>query len=136
MRHIVKHTSNNWFDRVFESFWQGWPREDAYNYIQCERTHPPTVYTPSWQRTDKSFEYSVNMPGCAKEDISVELEDDYIVIKGERKHQNAASLTYSHEVSLPFGATEADITASYKDGVLTVSIPVQPKPEPRKIVVT
>lgn len=75
----------------------------------------------------------VAMPGCRREDISLRLEDGYLVIRGTRKAQNEGQRSYilqeifegRFERSYYVGkdVRESDINASFENGILTVTIP-------------
>jgi HSP20 family protein len=89
------------------------------------------------------------LPGVAREDIDVEIENGDLVIKGERhsEHEVKEEHAYRMERSfgsfyrrlpLPEGVKEEDISATYTDGVLEVRTPKAQaeKPAPKKIAIT
>ncbi|MEA4824300.1 MAG: Hsp20/alpha crystallin family protein [Clostridiaceae bacterium] len=92
--------------------------------------------------TEESDKYvlEAELPGFKREDISVDVDDDRLVITakttseknegGDKKnyvHRERRSATYQRSFSISNIATDA-ITASYNDGVLTLNLPkVQPK---------
>ncbi len=91
----------------------------------------------------------VELPGVAREDIDVEIENGDLVIKGERhsEHEVKEEHAYRMERSfgsfyrrlpLPEGVKEEDISATYTDGVLEIRTPkaAVEKPAPKKITVS
>ena len=79
-----------------------------------------------------------DLPGLRTDDIDVSLQDDTLVISGERKQQqeNTSDGMYRSErrygafkrgIPLPEGVNEEQISASFSDGVLEVRVPL---PEP------
>ncbi len=75
-----------------------------------------------------------DLPGIKKEDFEVEVADGVLTIKGERKEETERKngKTYRLERSygsflrsfaLPAGVDESKVNASYKDGVLEITIP-------------
>jgi len=72
------------------------------------------------------------IPGIDPEkDVEVTVEHDMLTIHGERReetkeksHQEFHYGSFSRTVALPTGADASAITASYEDGVLTVSVPI------------
>jgi HSP20 family protein len=80
-----------------------------------------------------------DLPGLSKDDVKVELGDNAVTIEGERRSERAAKRDgfYSSERSygkfyrrlpLPQGVNTEDATASFRDGVLEVTMPA-PKGE-------
>ncbi len=75
-----------------------------------------------------------DLPGMKQEEISVEVSDGVLTIKGERKRESETKegKTYRVERSygsflrsftLPAGVDSAKVNAAYKNGVLEVTLP-------------
>jgi HSP20 family protein len=81
---------------------------------------------------DGNYELRAEIPGVdPAKDVDITVRDGQLTIKAERtekKESNGRSeFTYGsfvRSVSLPAGADEDAITASYDNGILTVSVPV------------
>ncbi|MGE3578317.1 MAG: Hsp20/alpha crystallin family protein [Vicinamibacterales bacterium] len=80
----------------------------------------------------------VDLPGLKKEDVKVEVSDGLLVISGERKSETERKQdnvyrcersygSFSRAVPLPEGAGLDDVTATFADGVLEVSVPMPAK---------
>lgn len=93
---------------------------------------------------EKSFIVSVELPGVKKEDVTVELQDDVLTIRGEKKSEREEKKDRSHWVERTYGsfsrsftlpptAVGEELKASFKDGVLTVEIPKKEQAKPRQI---
>jgi len=78
-----------------------------------------------------------DLPGLSKEDVSVELSEDAVTIHGERKtehkderegyYQSERSYgSFSRVISLPPGAMADQAKATFRDGVLEVTMPSPP----------
>ena len=95
--------------------------------------------------TDQDWLAEVELPGVAKDDISVELAGQELVISGEftdtaregrALRRGRRSGRFEYRVLLP-GQAEADkVTAALADGVLTVTVPKTEADKPRRIQVT
>jgi HSP20 family protein len=88
----------------------------------------------------------VDLPGMKREDINVAVEGDMLVVRGQRKEKKEVEEDNYHcaeravgafyrSIRLPEGAKTDTIMATYKDGVLEVSIPHPAAPEPKKLKV-
>jgi HSP20 family protein len=77
---------------------------------------------------EKSITIKVDVPGMTQKDISVEIQDNVLTIKGETNQKSAYIIErrygkFVRRISLPENI-EADKTkAKIKDGVLTITIP-------------
>jgi len=75
----------------------------------------------------------VELPGMRKEDIDISLHDGMLTIAGERQSstsdgENAErterfSGKFRRSITLPTRVDAGKVTASYKDGILTVTLP-------------
>jgi HSP20 family protein len=93
-----------------------------------------------WE-SENEVVYAFDLPGIPEEKISVELEDGTLSVSAEREREETSSHdglhryerhfgTFERTISLPVGVTEADVRASYSNGVLELRVhkPEQPKP--------
>ena len=88
----------------------------------------------------------VELPGMRKEDIEISLHDGMLTIAGERQSspadgENAErterfSGKFRRSVSLPTRVESGKVSATYKDGVLTVTLPKAEEAKPKKVEVT
>jgi HSP20 family protein len=87
----------------------------------------------------------VELPGMRKEDIEVSLHDGMLTIAGERKsyaeegHQAERSERYvgkfRRSISLPTRVDASKVDATYKDGILTITLPKAEEAKPKQIQV-
>jgi HSP20 family protein len=75
------------------------------------------------------------LPGLTKDDVRVEITEDALTIEGERHaeheekqagvvHSERSYGRFRRQIPLPEGANADQATASFKDGVLEVSMPM------------
>ena len=87
------------------------------------------------------------LPGFRREDIDVSLHDHNLVLSGERKQENEhkegefyrAERFYGkfrRSILLPYGVDTQKVQATYRDGVLTVTLPKSEKTAGQRIDVT
>jgi HSP20 family protein len=88
---------------------------------------------------DKDNTYvRAELPGLHRDDIHIEVVDDYLTINASRKSKEGEreqSFAYSRSISLPAETRNDKITAAYEQGVLTVTLPKKEEAKPRKITV-
>ncbi|KAM0932463.1 putative small heat shock protein HSP20 [Dioscorea sansibarensis] len=88
------------------------------------------------------YVFEVDMPGVKSGDINVQVEENVLVISGERKREEDKEGKYlrmerrvgkfMRKFSLPENADTEKVAAVCKDGVLTVTVEKLPPPEPKK----
>jgi HSP20 family protein len=87
------------------------------------------------------------LPGMNEKQIDLKLEGTTLTLKGERKLENEDEKSNYHRVEsfygsftrsfrLPETVDAEKISAEYKNGVLTVTIPQKPEVKPREIPVS
>lgn len=108
-------------------------------------TRPPTAregmaWTPRIDVTQRNNELVIraDLPGMKKDDVRVDSTDDAITIQGERhrEHNEERDGVYRSErsygiffraIPLPNGAIADQAKASFKDGVLEITMPAPPE---------
>jgi HSP20 family protein len=82
------------------------------------------------------------LPGLRKEDVNVEIEEDTVTIRGERKQESEEKKkhffrsersygSFYRVIPLPEGVRTDHAKATFKDGVLEVTMPAPPVLEKR-----
>lgn len=77
------------------------------------------------------YVFRVEMPGLNRDQIEVFLEDDYLVVQGERKEEGRPNRYYSEirygrvrrKIRLPSDASREGLNARLHRGVLEIEIP-------------
>lgn len=120
------------FEHLPFGFWA--PETGVHPERQASLAWTPEI--ESFQRGDE-FVVRADLPGLEKKDVSVEVQDDALVIQGERhsEHEDRRKGYYSSErsygqfcrvVPLPEGAIADNAKATFKDGVLEVVMKAPP----------
>jgi HSP20 family protein len=102
---------------------------------------PPTNVLETRER----FVVRSEVPGLAESDVSVSVEDDALVIRGERKAdvpeghkvhlRERQAYAFTRKFPLPTRVEADAVTATLKDGVLTVTLPKAKEALPRQVAV-
>jgi HSP20 family protein len=85
-----------------------------------------------------------DLPGMKKDEVSVDITDDAITIQGERKRQSEEERdgfyrsersygSFCRVIPLPEGAMTEQAKATFRDGVLEVTMPAPPAPKGRRL---
>ena len=105
-----------------------------------------TDWTPAIDiaEDNDSFLVTADLPGLTKKDISINIKENMLTISGERKNEIKDEKRNYCRTERLYGAFKrsfqltdqvlADkITASFKDGVLTVNVPKAEEVKPKEI---
>ena len=96
-------------------------------------------------KTENSYVIKVNLPGTKKEDIVTLLDNESLLIEGKRmnpqldgwkaRHKEIVSANYRLKLDVNIPVIEDKISATYRDGVLVVTLPYREKTKPVDISV-
>jgi len=105
----------------------------------------PTAFVPALRQmpvapkidvseTDNEIQVTAEMPGIDQNDVEVLLEDDRLIIRGEKKEEREdkdrnyhlrerVEGAFSRTLPLPFAPDPNQVKAEFKNGVMTITIP-------------
>jgi len=113
--------------------------EESFPVMSKVNLPVPTVNV---YEKDNAVVVKADLPGIKEEDLSVEVSEDHLVIRGERKSEEEVDEKnyYRRETSfgsflrtipLPSEVDKDKVEAELKDGILTISMPKAALPEPK-----
>ena len=99
-----------------------------------------------YQNTDKEVVIKAELPDMTREDIDVTVDNGTLTIKGEKKVSSEVKEeafhrlerrygTFSRSFSLPQTVDTTKVAADYRNGVLTVRLPLREEAKPRQVKV-
>jgi len=129
-------------DRVFEDFDDGFWRQPFRSLAALERAWPSKLATTpavDVSETDKAIEVTAELPGLEAKDVQLNLADNVLTIRGEKKSEREEKEkdyhlversfgSFARSVQLPDGVKPEDINAEIAKGVLKVTVK---KPAPK-----
>jgi HSP20 family protein len=130
----------NRINRMFDdSFGPSRDREDEVN--MCAWRPAVDIY-----ETEIGVILSVDLPGVGKENVSVEVKDNILTLKGERLpkteikqeayyRQERCYGTFQRSFTLHHNIQPNLIKATFKDGMLEIEIPRPEEEQPKQITV-
>lgn len=122
---LLRREMDRLFERVFEPKWteveamtEWWPRIDL-------------------SETDAALVVKAEIPGVEAKDIQVSLQDQVLTVKGEKRQEKEEKDEQYHRVersygsfartvTLPATVDPEKVTADFKDGLLTITLPKTP----------
>jgi HSP20 family protein len=115
-------------DRLFSQFFRRGDGEDA---TWAQGTWAPAV---DIFETDDAFMLKAELPGLSKDDVNIEVHDNRLIIRGERKRESEAKEDQYHRLERMYGRFERvfwlpttvdaeHIQATFTNGVLELRLP-------------
>jgi HSP20 family protein len=107
-----------------------------------------SMWTPriDVQRRNDAIVVRADLPGVRKEDVEIEVEDNALILSGERREEREEGAedqdyhffersygSFYRAVPLPEGTNLEEIKAEMRDGVLSVTVPLSGSARPRRI---
>ncbi len=127
----------NDLDRFVNDFFQNEPERGVRN---------GGVWSPAVDisETENALMMTAEIPGMKKEDISISINNNVLVLKGEKKKEKESKDENYHRIERSYGSftrsfslpTTVDankVKASYKDGVLIVELSKKEEAKPKEI---
>jgi HSP20 family protein len=123
----MRREMNRLFDDVFGGF--GLPT--AFGPALRQMPVAPKIDV---SETDNEIQVTAEMPGIDQNDVEVLLEDDRLIIRGEKKEEREdkdrnyhlrerVEGAFSRTLPLPFAPDPNQVKAEFKNGVMTITIP-------------
>lgn len=141
-------TLRNQIDRLFHDFQAGFLQAPSRSLLDIE---------PSWRRDfgfevtpavdivekEKAFEVTAELPGLDVKNIDLQLSDNVLTIKGEKQEEKEEKTkdryvserrygSFRRSLQVPSGVDADKIEASFKSGVLIVTLPKSPEAQKKQ----
>jgi HSP20 family protein len=109
----------------------------------AKRSFEPTVDV---RENDKQFVISAELPGLSKDDFKITVENNTLILEGEKKIENEEKAENYYRSERSYGkfrrafrltdtVDSGKIKADYKNGILEIEIPKSEKAQPKHIEV-
>jgi HSP20 family protein len=127
-------------DRLFDDFgggfWRSPFRRSVFDLEPFWRREPSWETAPAMDiaETEKAYEITAELPGMSESDVQVVASNGGVTIKGEKKEEKEEKKkdyylserrygSFERRMQIPEGVDADKIEASFKNGVLTVTLP-------------
>jgi HSP20 family protein len=131
-------------DRIFEDFGFGRALPASRMGTQLRAFGPHTAEWATWTPAVEVFQrhnelvVRADLPGLTKDDVKVDVTEDAITLQGERKQEHEEERegvfrsersygSFFRSIPLPEGVISDQAKATFKDGVLEVTMPAPPE---------
>ena len=99
------------------------------------------------RQTDEAFTIEASVPGFKSDEVEVTLDENVLTIRGEHKAEEETTrggyvrrerqvASVYRQVGLPAEVRADEISATFENGVLTITVPRAQKAQPKRIPVT
>lgn len=126
----------NGFDRLFDDLWKG-VGSQAGGVSDARR---PKIDV---RASDQEIVISAELPGFDEQEIDVSLEDGVLTIRAEHaeseeveeagdvRHREIYRGSFARSMRLPAEVDADAVKAAYRNGILTVTLPLPPEAQPQ-----
>jgi HSP20 family protein len=127
-------------NRVFDEFFRGGNGDAAGSKLGA--------WTPvvDIHETDDGYVIKAELPGVAKDDVSIDIHENTLTLRGQRQHESAVKDERYHRVERAYGTFQRSfvlpamvdqdkVQATFKDGVLELHLPKNEAAKPKRIAI-
>ena len=119
-------------NKSFRPFYMGSIFDDDFFPVMPSRSNSmPAV---NIKEDEKRFMLDLAVPGMDKKDLKIDIEKDVLTISSESKHESEDNTdgykrrefsysSFCRSFQIPENVNKEKIDASYKDGILSVTLP-------------
>ena len=120
--------------------------EDAGRTYRGDEAAATTTWSPAVDifETENDIIVRAELPGIERKDIALNLDNNVLTLKGERKFEKETRQENYHRIersyggfsrafSIPAIVDEEKIRADYKDGILSIALPKKEQVKPKQI---
>jgi HSP20 family protein len=127
-------------NRMFNQFFRSDTGEEG-SWGQRSWAPPVDIY-----ETDDALVFQADLPGVAKDEVSIEVHQNTLTLRGERKHDAAVAEDHYHRVERAYGpfqrsfvlptmVDQEHVQATYHDGVIELRLPKSGAAKPKRIAI-
>lgn len=118
----------------------------AHQELRPQNEHSSWTPAVDVYETPVGYQFAVELPGMAPETVEVEVKENRLTIKGERKdaglkdgerylHRERPTGRFARVFRMTKPVEAEHVTAEYRNGILFVAVPLRENARPRKIQV-
>ena len=135
------HSFQEEMNRMFNEFFRGGDGGEQ-GWAGGAWTPPVDIY-----ETDDALVLTAMLPGVSKDEVSIEVHNNTLILRGERKPASAVQDEryyrrecvygpFQRSFVLPATVDQTKVQARYHDGILELHLPKLEAAKPRRIAIT
>ena len=141
---------NDEMDRLFQNFGfgRGFPESSFGREMGLFGEGGPSIWSPQVEVFERGGELCVraDLPGMTKDDVEVDIADNALVIRGERRSEREEEEegegfyrsersygSFYRTIPLPEGVDAKNAEATFRNGVLEITMPAPERTERRRL---
>jgi HSP20 family protein len=128
-------------NRMFHEFFRG-GNGGEQGWLAGAWIPPVDIY-----ETDDALVLTAELPGVSKDDVSLEIHNNTLILRGERKHEAEVKEDHYHRVERAYGpfqrsfvlptlVDQEKVRATYHDGILELRLPKLETAKPKRIAIS
>lgn len=104
-----------------------------------------TIPTTDVYTKDNQLKVEAHLPNFDQDDVNIQVENNALIVSAERHEKQEdkdkkyvvreSSSSFYRRIALPERADTDKIEAHLDDGILKITVPLTPLPEPKKITI-
>lgn len=120
--------------------------DEFFGRVPAQVETEDSIWSPSVDMSEdnNSVIVEAEIPGMSKDDIKVNIQEDTIILKGEKKQEKEEKEANYHRIERSYGAFVRSFTlpapvqsdkvkATYKNGILKITLPKTEEVKPKEI---
>ncbi len=136
----LRHEMESLFDEFGRGFWRSPLRRSIFDLEPLRSREMTWVTTPAVDIVEKdtAYEVTAELPGMDESNIEVKVSNGALTIRGEKKEEKEEKKkdyylserrfgSFERRFQVPQGVDASKIDASFKKGILTVTLPKTPE---------
>jgi HSP20 family protein len=127
-------------NRMFNQFFRGSTGAEG-SWGQYTWAPPVDIY-----ETDDALVFTADLPGVSKDEVSIEVHNNTLILRGQRTHDAAVQEENYHHVERAYGpfqrsfvlptmVDQEHVQATYHDGILELRLPKSEAAKPKRIAI-
>jgi HSP20 family protein len=133
--------------RELDLFRSGWPFRDLPSRLRGSLGEAAS-WAPALDvvENDDKYVVTVELPGTKKDDVTVEVHENVLTIRGEKRNEREEEKeqrryvertygSFSRSFTLPSNADGERVSAAFRNGVLTVDVAKREEAKPSVVAV-